>query len=80
MIWQDFVMGVGAWMFFIALLPAIKSNDKSPTSTSLLTAGVLSVYVVCMATLGLMLSAVSTAITAACWWILFVQKLKKKGN
>jgi len=77
MIWQDLVMGIGAWMFSIALIPAIRSNSKPPVSTSLLTAGILSTYVVCMATLGLTLSAVSTGATATCWWVLFVQKLKK---
>ena len=74
--WQDWLLGVGAWVFIIALIPAIKGkqSDKPPKSTSLMTGGVLTVYVVCMLTLGLIISAISTGGTALCWWILFFQK------
>ena len=77
MSWQDIVLAAGAWVFVIALIPAIRAEEKPPVSTSLMTGGVLTVYVVCMFTLGLVLSAVSTGLTATCWWILMVQRIMK---
>lgn len=77
--WQDWIMALGAWVFIVALIPAVKAKDKPPTSTSLMTGGVLTIYVVCMLTLGLVVSAISTGGTAFLWWILFFQKRRQNG-
>jgi len=73
-IWQDQVIALGAGVFIIALIPAIISTNKPPASTSLITAIVLTTYVCCFLTLGLIVSAIFSGGTAICWWILFFQK------
>lgn len=74
MIWQDVVLAIGGWLFAFALLPSLlRSNTKPARETCLLTAGVLTVFVVVYVSLGLMLAMVSTAATALCWWILLAQ-------
>ena len=56
MVWQDIVLSVGAWIFFIALIPSIKSRDKPAIMTSLPTGIVLVIFALTYATLGLWLS------------------------
>ena len=74
MIWQDFLMMIGSFGFAIALLPSVFGKSKPARLSSAITAGILTSYVVAMATLGLVLSAIATSITATLWWILFLQK------
>ena len=52
------------------------SKDKPALSSSVMTAVVLSVYVVVYLTLSLWMAAVSTALVAAMWYILAVQKVR----
>jgi hypothetical protein len=45
MIWQDVVMTVGQFLFFVALIPTIKADEKPKTSTCAMTAAVLTAYI-----------------------------------
>jgi hypothetical protein len=80
MTWQDILLTTWAWIFIIALIPAIRAKAKPPAATSLLTAIVLLIFAACYASLGLYISAISGSITATCWTILFFQKLKLGGH
>ena len=73
--WQDYVIAIGSWLFIIALIPTIISKEKPALTTSLLTASVLTSYVLCFSSLGMLMSAISGAGTALCWWILAFQKM-----
>jgi len=74
MIWQDIVISVGQWIFIIALMPSIFSQNKPDVKTSLITAIVLTVFGFTFLTLNLIIGGLSGLGTAFCWWILFVQK------
>ena len=76
--WQDWVMSIGQWLFIIALLPTIFSSNKPPLLTSILTAIVLSSFVVALSSLGLIISAISTGLTCVCWIIIAVQTLMRR--
>ena len=78
MSWQDMVIAIGSWIFIVALLPSIFSQNKPDVKTSIMTAVVLTVYGFVFFTLGLIFSAISGMGTAVCWWILFIQKIMKK--
>ena len=73
-IWQDIAFMVGGFIFAPALIISIMKRAKLPVMTSLPTALVLTMFVVCYVTLGLFLAASSTAITAVCWYILFFRR------
>jgi len=72
--WQDIVLSVGSWIFTIALIPSVLSKDKPALSSSVMTASVLTIYVVVYITLSLSMSAASTALVAAMWYTLAIQK------
>ena len=78
MVWQDIVLSIGAWLFIIALIPSIKGKDKPPVSTSILTGSVLAVFALTYATLELWLSVLSTGVLSLAWFLLAVQKYRKK--
>ena len=71
--WQEVVFTVGGFMFFVALLPSIFSDNKPALSTSLMTASFLSLFVVAFAKLDLWWSAGAQALGALAWWILTIQ-------
>jgi len=75
MSWQDWVLGVGGFIFSVALIPSIISKDKPSAKTSLMTASILTVYLLVYISLNLWLACLSGALSAACWWILFFQKI-----
>ena len=68
--WQDVVFMVGGLIFVPSLIFSIVEKADIPITTSLPTAIVLAVFVVCYATLNLWLAAFATALTAICWVIL----------
>ena len=72
--WQDILMMAGGFGFAIALIPSVRSTAKPIKSTCLITGAILTCYVVAMATLGLVLSAIGTGLTAVLWWVLLFQK------
>lgn len=73
--WQDLVFSVGSVIFAIALLPSVLGPDKPDSRTSFLTGGILLVYVVAFATLGLWYAALTDAVVAVLWLILWGQKV-----
>jgi len=77
MIWQDILMMVGGFGFALGLLPSLLGKNKPAKSSCAITGGILTAYVVAMATLGLILSAVAVGITAIMWWLLLFQQVKK---
>ena len=70
MIWQDVVFGVGGFVFAASLVPTIRARQKPAPSTCLLTAGVLTAYLLALGTLGLWLGTASTSMTALAWYVL----------
>ncbi|MBU1248284.1 MAG: hypothetical protein KKB70_06275 [Proteobacteria bacterium] len=77
MIWQDIIFTVGGWFFLLLLLPSITSEAKPAFLTSLGTGVVLIAYVAAMASLGCVLGAVSTALTALSWFFLAWQRKRQ---
>ncbi len=71
--WQDWIIGIGNFVFFVALIPTIRAYEKPAVSTSAMTASVMTTFVICFVTLHLWLSFVAGALSASCWWILMVQ-------
>lgn len=78
MIWQDIILAIGGFAFSIALIPALKDQQKPPTTTSIITGVILTMFCIIYLTLGLRLAALSTALTAACWWTLLVQRIRQR--
>lgn len=77
MIWQDIVISAGQWIFIIALIPSIFSQNKPDIRTSLMTAIVLTAFSFTFFTLDLVIGGISSLGTATCWWILFIQKIRR---
>ncbi len=71
--WQDWVLTVGGFGFFIALLPTIVGKSKPAASSSLVTFILLGAFVWVYASLGLWKAMAANSLTAAAWGILFVQ-------
>jgi len=78
MIWQDTVLMVGGFIFSIALIPSVRSKNKPAVSTSLLTGGVLTAYIICYATMGFWLACSSGLLTAVMWFVLAIQRKRQK--
>jgi len=78
MIWQDILMMIGGFGFALALIPSIVGERKPAKSSCAITGGILTSYVVAMATLGLILSAIATGITAIMWWVLLIQQTRRQ--
>jgi len=75
--WQDIVFGTGQWLFAIALIPSILSNNKPSIMTSALNSMVLASFVIAYITMGFYVSAFSATIVAIEWLILLIQKTKE---
>ncbi len=76
MLWQDIVLMIGGFLFALALLPTLRSAQKPPTSTCVMTAVILLALEITYATLGLWLAVGSTVITKAMWLIILFQGRK----
>ena len=74
MVWQDWVLTIGQFLFTFALVPSVFSQDKPALTTSLLTGGVLAVFAIVFATLYLWLAAISTLVASLTWFLLAYQK------
>jgi hypothetical protein len=75
--WQDIVLSVGQYIFVIALLPSIFSEDKPAFSSSLLTGSVLAVFSFIYFTLGLWSSCIAAGAVSFTWLILAWQKWRR---
>ena len=77
MIWQDILMMIGGVGLALALIPSVIYKDKPDKNTCAVTGGILTSYVMAMATLGLYFSAIAIGITATMWWILLYQQVRR---
>lgn len=68
--WQDVVISVVSIAFAVALIPTLVGKQKPAFSTGLLTTVGLAVFVVIYLTLGLWLSAMTSAVSAAMWGVI----------
>lgn len=75
-IWQDWVLGIGNFILFSALLPSIFGANKPSPWTSGLSASILATFAITFWTLGLPSSAIAVSLSALAWGILFIQKIK----
>ena len=71
-LWQDVVFMIGGFIFAPSLIVSIVKGAVYPIGTSLPTALVLTAFIFCQWTLGLKLTALTTTMTAICWYILFL--------
>jgi hypothetical protein len=78
--WQELVFTTGGFVFFIALLPSIFSDNKPAFATSIITASFLTLFIFAFATLDLWWSAAAQALGALAWWVLTVQSYKLRLN
>lgn len=65
--WQDWVMGVGTIVLWLALLPTLMGPAKPAFSTSLITGGMLFLIALGDWSLNLPLAASFTALSALSW-------------
>lgn len=79
MIWQDILLAIGGFGFSLALLPSVIHKTKIPLTTPLVTAIILTSYLVAYSTLGLWLAFTSGLLTAGLWWYL-VWVAIRRGN
>jgi len=77
MIWQDVVMMIGQFVFFVAMIPTVKAVEKPAFSTSLVTSAVITLYIPTLWTLHLYVSVVSTILLAFAWWTVTYQSWKR---
>jgi hypothetical protein len=77
MSWQDVVFLAGNLGFFLALLPSVFGPRKPAPSTCVLTGSILAFYAVTFLTLGLILSALGSALVALTWAALFAQQSRR---
>jgi hypothetical protein len=80
MTWQDWVIGIGQFVFFIALIPTIKGKNKPAVSTAITTAITMSVYIPTLWTLKLYWSVLPTVLGTVAWWIITYQSWKKRSD
>ena len=69
-VWQDWVFMIGGFIFAPSLVVSVVNHIEMPLATTLPTAIVLTVFVAAYLTLKLRLAAMSTALTAICWYVL----------
>ena len=72
--WQDILLSVGGFVFFLALIPSIRSKNKPSKATCALTAFFLWLYCIVYISLGLWLALVSGILSATAWTILLFQR------
>ena len=74
------VLAVGGFVLATALVPALRSAEKPPLRTSLVTGGVLALFTVTLGTLGLWLATIPTAVQSIGWLYLGWQRLSRGGR
>lgn len=78
MSWQDILFTGGNIVFIIALLPTVFDKQKPAVSTSAVTASVLIAFTIAYASLGFWSSAAMAGALSLLWFILLIQRLRKK--
>ncbi|MEX2027914.1 MAG: hypothetical protein WD988_00250 [Candidatus Curtissbacteria bacterium] len=78
MIWQDWVLSIGAFVLFISLFPTILGKDKPALSTSVMTATIIAIFSYVMFSLSLFIAAFANTLISASWALLAYQKYRQK--
>jgi hypothetical protein len=78
--WQDYVFTFGALVFSIALIPALRSNEKPPIITSLPTATLLVAFAATYLTLHLWFSAIASFTNGIIWGTLAFQAYTRRNK
>jgi hypothetical protein len=77
---NDLIFTTGSIIFLFALVPSILSKDKPAKKTSIMTSLVLFAFTFNYISLGLYISSVLGFITGVCWFILYIQVVKREKN
>jgi hypothetical protein len=72
--WQDWVFSIGGFLLLASLVPTLRRKDKPALGTSVMSAVLIAIFAVTMASLGLLLSAVANGGIALAWAVLALQK------
>jgi len=75
--WQDWVFSVGGFIVLASLVPTPRGPDKPALTTSLMSAILIAIFGVTMATLSLWLSAVANWLVAMLWSAIALQTIRK---
>jgi hypothetical protein len=78
--WQDLLLAIGSISFSVALVPTLRSDSKPALSTCVVTAVWLAVFTIVYATLSLWLAAVTSAVSAAMWFVLAAQVFRRRDQ
>lgn len=78
MLWQDWTISIGQIVLAAALIPTIKSKEKPPLSTSLITAIMIGTIAFCFSTLQLWFSASTAGLSSFAWFFISYQKFNQK--
>ena len=76
--WQDWVIGIGSWVFVISLIPTIRAKEKPQLITSITTGTILMIFAITQLTLKLWFASISTTAISICWLILAYQKYRQQ--
>ena len=72
---QDYIFGIGNFIFAALLIPSILSKAKPHWATSLFTSLLLYLFAYCFFTLDLLWAMVAGLTSATAWMILFIQSI-----
>ncbi len=75
--WQDWVLGVGQLVLFLALIPSLITKQKPVLSTSIISALVLSSFATTFISLQLWFGGLATTFSALAWYTLAWQRYKQ---
>lgn len=78
MSWQDIVISGGSLIITLSLIPTVLGKEKPAPTNSLITAILLTIFVVAFASLSLWFTAIVNVFTATLWYILFFQRVLRK--
>ena len=70
MIWQDWVLTIGSWLFIASFVPSFLKKQYPAIGTSILTGTVLLAFTIVYYSFGLILATISSSLTATCWFAL----------
>ena len=72
--WQDWVLSIGGFVLLASLMPTVIGPHKPALTTSIMSATIIFIFGVTLATLGLWLTAVANVGNSIAWTVLAVQR------